>query len=146
MPVSSAPNSLRREKCPARKPSGSSASNSNAGLETLARFTGSTLAASCRSSLLWQPKVASRGEGRGRGGGGGGRWDWAGPRIGSVRAVLQHQDGGPEGVGGRVQPRAGGRGVRAVGGPERPEPVPTEVQVRVHAAGVNPVDFKTRSG
>lgn len=28
----------------------------------------------------------------------------------------------------------------------RPEPIPTEVQVRVHAAGVNPVDFKTRAG
>ena len=26
-----------------------------------------------------------------------------------------------------------------------PEPIPTEVQVRVHAAGVNPVDFKTRA-
>jgi NADPH:quinone reductase-like Zn-dependent oxidoreductase len=25
-----------------------------------------------------------------------------------------------------------------------PEPIPTEVRVRVHAAGVNPVDFKTR--
>jgi NADPH:quinone reductase-like Zn-dependent oxidoreductase len=28
----------------------------------------------------------------------------------------------------------------------RPEPIPTEVQVRVRAAGVNPVDFKTREG
>src|ERR1700709_1464325 len=28
----------------------------------------------------------------------------------------------------------------------KPEPIPTEVQVRVHAAGVNPVDFKTRAG
>jgi NADPH:quinone reductase-like Zn-dependent oxidoreductase len=28
----------------------------------------------------------------------------------------------------------------------RPEPIPTEVQVRVHAAGINPVDFKTRAG
>ena len=27
-----------------------------------------------------------------------------------------------------------------------PEPIPTEVQVRVHAAGINPVDFKTRAG
>lgn len=27
-----------------------------------------------------------------------------------------------------------------------PEPIPTEVQVRVHAAGVNPVDCKTRQG
>jgi NADPH:quinone reductase-like Zn-dependent oxidoreductase len=40
------------------------------------------------------------------------------------------------------------------GGPEvlkiaevtRPEPVPTEVLVRVHAAGINPVDWKTRNG
>ncbi|WP_214317794.1 NADP-dependent oxidoreductase [Nonomuraea sediminis] len=40
------------------------------------------------------------------------------------------------------------------GGPEvleqvevaRPEPLPTEVLVRVHAAGVNPVDWKTRAG
>ena len=40
------------------------------------------------------------------------------------------------------------------GGPEvltletvaRPVPLPTEVLVRVHAAGVNPVDFKTRQG
>jgi NADPH:quinone reductase-like Zn-dependent oxidoreductase len=28
----------------------------------------------------------------------------------------------------------------------RPEPIPTEVLVRVHAAGVNPVDSKTRAG
>jgi NADPH:quinone reductase-like Zn-dependent oxidoreductase len=28
----------------------------------------------------------------------------------------------------------------------RPEPLPTEVLVRVHAAGVNPVDWKTREG
>jgi NADPH:quinone reductase-like Zn-dependent oxidoreductase len=42
----------------------------------------------------------------------------------------------------------------AFGGPEvlrlveieRPEPLPTEVLVRVHAAGVNPVDYKTRAG
>jgi NADPH:quinone reductase-like Zn-dependent oxidoreductase len=27
-----------------------------------------------------------------------------------------------------------------------PEPIPTEIQVRVHAAGVNPVDCKTRRG
>jgi NADPH:quinone reductase-like Zn-dependent oxidoreductase len=27
-----------------------------------------------------------------------------------------------------------------------PEPIPTEIQVRVHAAGVNPVDVKTRKG
>jgi NADPH:quinone reductase-like Zn-dependent oxidoreductase len=42
----------------------------------------------------------------------------------------------------------------AFGGPDvlrpadlpRPEPLPTEVLVRVHAAGVNPVDWKTRQG
>ncbi|MFI7692929.1 NADP-dependent oxidoreductase [Nonomuraea sp. NPDC049655] len=44
--------------------------------------------------------------------------------------------------------------VREFGGPEvvtveevaRPEPLPTEVLVRVHAAGVNPVDWRTREG
>jgi NADPH:quinone reductase-like Zn-dependent oxidoreductase len=43
---------------------------------------------------------------------------------------------------------------RMLGGPEvlelvevpRPEPAPTEVLVRVRAAGVNPVDWKTRAG
>lgn len=29
---------------------------------------------------------------------------------------------------------------------DRPTPLPTEVLVRVHAAGVNPVDSKTRAG
>lgn len=29
---------------------------------------------------------------------------------------------------------------------EAPEPIPTEVQVRVHAAGLNPVDLKCRAG
>jgi NADPH:quinone reductase-like Zn-dependent oxidoreductase len=29
---------------------------------------------------------------------------------------------------------------------DEPEPIPTEVKVRVRAAGVNPVDFKTRGG
>ena len=28
----------------------------------------------------------------------------------------------------------------------RPAPLPTEVLVRVHAAGINPVDWKTRGG
>ncbi|WP_208719886.1 NADP-dependent oxidoreductase [Amycolatopsis circi] len=44
--------------------------------------------------------------------------------------------------------------IREFGGPEvltveevaRPEPLPTEVLVRVHAAGINPVDWKTREG
>src|SRR4051794_16765719 len=44
--------------------------------------------------------------------------------------------------------------IHAVGGPDvlqyedvpRPEPKPNEVLVRVHAAGVNPVDWKIREG
>ncbi|MCM3806860.1 NADP-dependent oxidoreductase [Streptomyces sp. DR7-3] len=44
--------------------------------------------------------------------------------------------------------------IREFGGPEvltaervaRPEPLPTEVLVRVHTAGINPVDWKTRAG
>ncbi len=36
--------------------------------------------------------------------------------------------------------------VLAVEEVDKPEPIATEVQVRVHAAGVNPVDFKTRAG
>lgn len=49
-----------------------------------------------------------------------------------MRAVVQHQLGGPE--------------VLALTEIEAPEPIPTEVQVQVRAAGVNPVDFKTRAG
>src|SRR5258707_229349 len=49
-----------------------------------------------------------------------------------MRAVVQHEFGGPE--------------VLAIEERPMPEPIPTEVQVRVHAAGVNPVDFKTRGG
>lgn len=49
-----------------------------------------------------------------------------------MRAVVQHEFGGPE--------------VLVVEEAPVPEPIPTEVQVRVHAAGVNPVDFKTRAG
>jgi NADPH:quinone reductase-like Zn-dependent oxidoreductase len=49
-----------------------------------------------------------------------------------MRAVRQHELGGPE--------------VLAVEEVERPTPGPTEVLVRVAAAGVNPVDWKTRSG
>jgi NADPH:quinone reductase-like Zn-dependent oxidoreductase len=49
-----------------------------------------------------------------------------------MRAVLLREFGGPE--------------VLAVEEVPRPEPIPTEVQVRVHAAGINPVDFKSRAG
>jgi NADPH:quinone reductase-like Zn-dependent oxidoreductase len=49
-----------------------------------------------------------------------------------MRRVAQHEFGGPE--------------VLRIEQAEAPEPIPTEVQVRVRAAGVNPVDFKTREG
>lgn len=49
-----------------------------------------------------------------------------------MRAVVLHEFGGPEVL-----------GVEEV---TAPEPIPTEVQVRVHAAGINPVDLKTRGG
>jgi NADPH:quinone reductase-like Zn-dependent oxidoreductase len=49
-----------------------------------------------------------------------------------MRAVTLHEYGPPE--------------VLAIEEVARPEPIPTEVQVRVHAAGINPVDFKTRAG
>jgi NADPH:quinone reductase-like Zn-dependent oxidoreductase len=49
-----------------------------------------------------------------------------------MKAVVLHEYGAPE--------------VLAIEEVPRPEPIPTEVQVRVHAAGVNPVDFKTRAG
>ncbi len=49
-----------------------------------------------------------------------------------MKAVRIHEYGGPEVV-------------RYEDAPE-PEPGPGEVLVRVHAAGVNPVDWKTRSG
>jgi NADPH:quinone reductase-like Zn-dependent oxidoreductase len=49
-----------------------------------------------------------------------------------MRAVIQRQFGGPEVLGIEEWPT--------------PEPIPTEVQVRVHAAGVNPVDLKSRAG
>ena len=49
-----------------------------------------------------------------------------------MRAVVLHEFGGPE--------------VLAVEEMATPEPIPTEVQVRVHAAGINPVDLKTRAG
>jgi NADPH:quinone reductase-like Zn-dependent oxidoreductase len=47
-----------------------------------------------------------------------------------MRAITQDSLGGPE--------------VLHIAEVERPEPLPTEVQVRVHAAGVNPVDWKSR--
>jgi NADPH:quinone reductase-like Zn-dependent oxidoreductase len=49
-----------------------------------------------------------------------------------MRAVVLHRYGGPEVLGIEEVPQ--------------PQPIPTEVQVRVRAAGVNPVDFKTRAG
>lgn len=50
----------------------------------------------------------------------------------SMRAVIQHTLGGPD--------------VLSVEQVPRPEPLPTEVRVKVHAAGINPVDWKTRAG
>jgi NADPH:quinone reductase-like Zn-dependent oxidoreductase len=49
-----------------------------------------------------------------------------------MRAAVLREFGGPEVL-----------GIEAV--PE-PVPIPTEVKVRVRAAGINPVDFKTRAG
>jgi NADPH:quinone reductase-like Zn-dependent oxidoreductase len=49
-----------------------------------------------------------------------------------MRAVVLREYGPPE--------------VLAIEEVPTPEPIPTEVQVRVHAAGINPVDFKTRAG
>jgi NADPH:quinone reductase-like Zn-dependent oxidoreductase len=49
-----------------------------------------------------------------------------------MRAIVQERFGGPE--------------VLTVAEVPQPEPVSTEVLVRVHAAGVNPVDWKTRAG
>lgn len=50
----------------------------------------------------------------------------------TMRAIVQHSFGGPE--------------VLELDERPRPEPLPTEVRVRVEAAGVNPVDWKTRAG
>src|SRR5690349_23972257 len=49
-----------------------------------------------------------------------------------MRAIIQHEWDGPDSV-------------RLVEVPE-PRPAPTEVKVRVHAAGVNPVDYYTSRG
>ncbi|MGW1464392.1 NADP-dependent oxidoreductase [Streptomyces sp. NPDC002308] len=50
----------------------------------------------------------------------------------TMRAITMKEFGGPE--------------VLTVVRVARPEPLPTEVLVRVHAAGINPVDWKTRAG
>ncbi|GAA2985923.1 NADP-dependent oxidoreductase [Streptosporangium longisporum] len=47
-----------------------------------------------------------------------------------MRAIVQEVAGGPE--------------VLTLAEVDRPEPIPTEVLVRVHAAGVNPTDWKSR--
>ena len=47
-----------------------------------------------------------------------------------MRAIIQHESSGP---------------ITLTDVP-KPAPLPTEVLVRVHAAGVNPVDWKTRAG
>jgi NADPH:quinone reductase-like Zn-dependent oxidoreductase len=52
--------------------------------------------------------------------------------MSTMRAISQDELGGPE--------------VLRIVEVERPQPLPTEVLVRVHAAGVNPVDYKTREG
>ncbi|MER5936426.1 NADP-dependent oxidoreductase [Streptomyces sp. NPDC001928] len=52
--------------------------------------------------------------------------------MSTMRAVVQHAFGGPD--------------VLQVQEVPRPVPLPTEVLVRVHAAGINPVDWKTRAG
>jgi len=49
-----------------------------------------------------------------------------------MKAITQQTLGGPE--------------VLVVSEVDRPTPLPTEVLVRVHAAGVNPVDWKSRAG
>ncbi|MEV1173976.1 NADP-dependent oxidoreductase [Nonomuraea sp. NPDC049784] len=48
-----------------------------------------------------------------------------------MRAIIQESAGGPE--------------VLTLAEVDRPEPMPTEVLVRVHAAGVNPTDWKSRT-
>jgi len=48
-----------------------------------------------------------------------------------MKAVIQQGFGGPE--------------VLQLAQVARPVPIPTEVLVRVHAAGINPVDWKSRA-
>ncbi|SMD03293.1 NADPH:quinone reductase [Lentzea albidocapillata] len=50
--------------------------------------------------------------------------------LDSMRAIIQHEFGGP----------------LTLTDVPKPAPLPTEVLVRVHAAGVNPVDWKTSAG
>ncbi|MGR6920462.1 NADP-dependent oxidoreductase [[Actinomadura] parvosata] len=50
----------------------------------------------------------------------------------TMRAIVQDSHGGPE--------------VLRLAELPKPVPLPTEILVRVHAAGVNPVDWKTRAG
>lgn len=50
--------------------------------------------------------------------------------LDSMRAIIQNEFGGP----------------LTLSDVPKPAPLPTEVLVRVHAAGVNPVDWKTRAG
>ncbi|MFF0065964.1 NADP-dependent oxidoreductase [Streptomyces sp. NPDC005279] len=52
--------------------------------------------------------------------------------VQTMRAITQNSFGGP--------------GVLRLAEVPRPEPLPTEVLVRVRSAGVNPVDWKTREG
>jgi NADPH:quinone reductase-like Zn-dependent oxidoreductase len=52
------------------------------------------------------------------------------PKLVFMRAIIQHEVSGP---------------ITLTDVP-KPAPLPTEVLVRVHAAGVNPVDWKTRAG
>jgi len=49
-----------------------------------------------------------------------------------MNAVVQQGFGGPE--------------VLQLAQVARPQPIPTEVLVQVHAAGINPVDWKSRAG